>query len=271
MTSRSAPSRSPLLWASVVALVAGIVTLVTVAIFGFHGGDGTQAGTAAGSAASTESRSEARSEPRPKAVRVPVEAPETLGSDPASFQSDPWLRNLAKTTEIPQRALVAYIQAAHRVSEEYPECGLGWNTLAGIGFVESEHGTLFRGKIYRDGVARPKIFGVPLDGGQTEAIPDTDQGVLDGDSQWDRAIGPMQFMPETWLLWQSDGNGDGIADPHQIDDAALTAARYLCHTGRDLTVPENWILAIETYNNTIDYNHRVADAANHYANLAATQ
>lgn len=29
-------------------------------------------------------------------------------------------------------------------------------------------------------------------------IPDTDKGKLDGDPLMDRAMGPMQFIPETW-------------------------------------------------------------------------
>jgi murein DD-endopeptidase MepM/ murein hydrolase activator NlpD len=41
------------------------------------------------------------------------------------------------------------------------------------------------------------------------------------------AIGWMQFMPDTWLRWGTDGNGDGIADPWNPDDAVHSAARYL--------------------------------------------
>ena len=41
------------------------------------------------------------------------------------------------------------------------------------------------------------------------------------------AVGWMQFMPDTWLRWGMDGNGDGIADPWNPDDAIHAAARYL--------------------------------------------
>jgi murein DD-endopeptidase MepM/ murein hydrolase activator NlpD len=37
----------------------------------------------------------------------------------------------------------------------------------------------------------------------------------------------MQFMPDTWLRWGTDGNGDGIADPWNPDDGVYSAARYL--------------------------------------------
>ena len=41
------------------------------------------------------------------------------------------------------------------------------------------------------------------------------------------AVGWMQFMPDTWLRWGTDGNGDGITDPWNPDDAIHSAARYL--------------------------------------------
>jgi murein DD-endopeptidase MepM/ murein hydrolase activator NlpD len=45
------------------------------------------------------------------------------------------------------------------------------------------------------------------------------------------AVGWMQFMPDTWLRWGMDGNGDGIADPWNPDDAVHAAARYLAAAG----------------------------------------
>ena len=60
-------------------------------------------------------------------------------------------------------------------------------------------------------------------------VLDTDDGRLDGNEQWDRAVGPMQFLPETWARWATDGNNDGVSDPHNLYDAAASAARFLCH------------------------------------------
>ncbi|MEO5985918.1 MAG: lytic transglycosylase domain-containing protein, partial [Candidatus Limnocylindria bacterium] len=51
---------------------------------------------------------------------------------------------------------------------------------------------------------------------------------LDGDSEWDRAMGPLQFIPTTWRELGRDGNGDGSADPDNLYDAALTAVAHLC-------------------------------------------
>jgi murein DD-endopeptidase MepM/ murein hydrolase activator NlpD len=38
-------------------------------------------------------------------------------------------------------------------------------------------------------------------------------------------------MPDTWLRWGLDANGDGLADPWNPDDAVFAAARYLAAAG----------------------------------------
>lgn len=198
--------------------------------------------------------------PTPQAVPLPKS--ERAVSD---LVDKSWMTELSERTGIPSRALAAYTGASLRVASEYPQCGLGWNTLAGIGHVESAHGTIHGSHIGDDGVARPAIVGIPLTGRSSQAIRDTDAGELDGDTVWDRAVGPMQFIPATWELWGADGNRDGVRDPQNIDDSALAAARYLCDVGGDLTVPANWIAAIHAYNPTVEYNNLVADAASYYA------
>jgi murein DD-endopeptidase MepM/ murein hydrolase activator NlpD len=45
------------------------------------------------------------------------------------------------------------------------------------------------------------------------------------------AVGWMQFMPDTWLRWGLDANGDGLADPWNPEDAVFAAARYLAAAG----------------------------------------
>jgi murein DD-endopeptidase MepM/ murein hydrolase activator NlpD len=45
------------------------------------------------------------------------------------------------------------------------------------------------------------------------------------------AIGWMQFMPDTWMRWGADFDGDGIADPWNAKDAVFSAARYLAAAG----------------------------------------
>lgn len=176
-----------------------------------------------------------------------------------------WLRDVAERTEIPQRALAAYAGASLRLAETEPQCRLGWNTLAGIGAVESIHGSYLGARAEDDGEVSPPIIGIPLDGSEgVMEILDTDDGELDGDRRWDRAVGPMQFIPTTWADYAQDGNLDGRADPHQIDDAALTAALYLCQTGGDVTTDDGWAEALGSYNRSVPYAHEVAELAESY-------
>jgi membrane-bound lytic murein transglycosylase B len=109
------------------------------------------------------------------------------------------------------------------------------------------------------------VVGIPLDGQGVAAIADTDGGLLDGDVTWDRAVGPMQFIPSTWSAYAQDGDKDGATDPQHMDDAALSAAVYLCESGGDLSVGESWIAAVTAYNPSVEYNTRVAAAADGYA------
>jgi hypothetical protein len=92
-----------------------------------------------------------------------------------------------------------------------------------------------------------------LNGAGFAAIPDTDHGALDGDPVWDRAVGPMQFIPSTWRRWAADGNHDGIADPENVYDAGLAAGRYLCADGRDLSTAGGLQSAILSYNYSDTY------------------
>jgi membrane-bound lytic murein transglycosylase B len=154
--------------------------------------------------------------------------------------------------------LEAYAAASHQVSLDSPGCHLDWTTLAGIGYVESLNGQDGQG-LTPDGRPFVAIYGPSLDGaGQLAAVADTDQGSLDADAIRDRAVGPLQFLPSTWRTWGSDGDGDGVRDPQDVDDAALSAARYLCAAG-DLSTPVGWTDA------TYSYNHSAAYVASVYA------
>jgi len=183
-------------------------------------------------------------------------------------QIDPeWMSRVAGTTGIPVRALSAYAFAHISIAAEEPECGLDWTTIAAIGAIESGHGSHADAVLDENGYAQPAIIGRALDGDGVARIADTDDGVFDGDATWDRAVGPMQFIPSTWAKWGSDANGDGIADPNQIDDAAQSAAQYLCASG-PMTSPEGWRAAVFSYNHDNDYVDKVAKVANGFAAAA---
>jgi hypothetical protein len=162
---------------------------------------------------------------------------------------------------IPARALQAYKTAATAAN-----CGLPWSVLAAIGRVESNHGRFGGSTLLADGRSDPPIVGIPLDGRPGVAlIRDTDQGRYDGDTAYDRAVGPMQFIPGTWALFAADGNHDGKSDPFSIDDASAAAAGYLCRAGGDLSTLAGQRDAVYSYNRSDSYVQLVLDLAAEYA------
>jgi hypothetical protein len=194
---------------------------------------------------------------------APATSPEVPRSHTSRRQattqvSPAWVATYAARTGIDSRALTAYADASL-----HAPCTVGWTTLAGIGWIESGHGTVDGRPLRSDGRPVAPILGPVLDGrGKVAAIPD-DQG------GWARAEGPMQFLPSTWEQWGSDGDGDGVADPEDLDDAAYSTTRYLCASGVDLDTGAGWTAAILTYNHSDDYVRAVYDAATTYADRAS--
>ncbi|RCK70105.1 hypothetical protein DT076_07705 [Desertihabitans brevis] len=196
--------------------------------------------------------------------------PVTLDPDvPASPERDPATlpdpSSEVTDLDLPAAALRAYRGAADALARTDPSCRLDWALLAGIGRVESDHGRHGGSVVGVDGSTSPRIIGVPLDGsGGVAAIRDTDGGRLDGDPVWDRAVGPMQFIPSTWAGVAADGDGDGVRDPHDLDDAALAAARYLCAGSGDLGTRTGAEAAVLRYNHSAEYVTLVLGIAEAY-------
>ena len=236
----------------------------------------------------------------------------------------PELHELRRSARTPVDGLPAITLDAYLTSGNHgiSGCAVDWAMLAGIGRIESLHGTLGGASVSLSGNVSPRILGPLLDGGATAreaaeaadaaeaeiaeqlrleaeeaariaaeeeqrrrelfgnptptptptplftvptptptptpepleeddrprgngfaVIVDTDDGALDGNPRWDRAVGPMQFIPGTWVSWDNDGNGDGVIDPHNMYDATRSAAAYLCYLERRSgPSPWNYIL-----------------------------
>jgi hypothetical protein len=75
----------------------------------------------------------------------------------------------------------------------------------------------------------------------------------------------MQFLPGTWSHYAADGDGDGRADPQNVYDATLAAARYLCSGGLNLREQTQVMTAILRYNNSMAYAENVMGWAAAYA------
>lgn len=208
--------------------------------------------------------SHAPGKPFPTQSATPPLAASPTGPGYVGLIDPAWAQSTAKATGIPQLAVLAYAGAVIRSAEVTPDCGLGWNTLAAIGLIESDHGRHGGSSIQPNFQVTPPIYGPILDGGATANIPDTDGGAIDGNAQYDRAVGPMQIIPQTWRSWPSDGNGDNIPDPQNIADAAVAAANYLCHASGGMSTPEGWRSGIAAYNAGTAYLRDVAAAAQRY-------
>jgi membrane-bound lytic murein transglycosylase B len=171
----------------------------------------------------------------------------------------------ASTSGIPSAALAAYQRAETVINAADKGCHLPWQLVAAIGRVESDHGRTGGNSLDDNGVARPGIFGPALNGSDgTSRIADTDAGQYDSDARFDRAIGPMQFIPSTWSVVGVDADGDGKRNPQDIDDAALASAVYLCSGNDDLSTASGQRAAVYRYNHSQSYVDLVLSIMNAY-------
>jgi membrane-bound lytic murein transglycosylase B len=166
---------------------------------------------------------------------------------------------------IPNVAVNAYRVAAARMTSADPSCGIDWAMLAGIGREESDHGRFAGAVLHADGTSTPRIIGPALDGVGSDYIAAPPNGyALDGDAKYTRALGPMQFIPQTWARYGVDANRDGKADIFNINDAALGAARYLCAAGGNLRTQSGRVAAVLAYNHNDQYLAQVLALAQAY-------
>lgn len=160
----------------------------------------------------------------------------------------------ASTNGIPDAALAAYQRAERVINAADKSCNLPWMVVAAIGRVESDHGRYGGNTLGKDGIARPGIYGIALNGRHgTAVIRDTDAGQWDRDEVFDRAVGPMQIIPGTWMTVGVDADGDSKRNPQDMDDAALAAAVYLCSGPDDLATDPGLRAAVFRYNHSRSY------------------
>lgn len=189
---------------------------------------------------------------------------------PASIQRDDVSLIDSSTTAledegIPAVALNGYHRAADLLAEADAACELDWALVAAIGRIESNHGRMGGNELAADGVAKPGIFGLALDGTSGRAsVPDTDNGDLDRDAEWDRAVGPMQIMPTMWRTIGVDADGDGIKNPQDIDDAATATGVHLCAGPGRLSDHADAEAAVRRYNASESYVTKVLAIAEAY-------
>lgn len=200
--------------------------------------------------------------PDPSGSATPAPTGSASANGPTALAG--WANSLARLG-IPTVALEAYGYAELVTTRTDPQCHLTWTTLAGIGKIESDHGQEGGAQLLPNGTSSPPIFGPPLDGTNgNKRIVNSGPNPWDPASTYVRAIGPMQFLPGTWQSWGTDGDGDGKADPFNVYDAAVSAARYLCADNHDLSTGTGWWAAIHSYNDLDRYASNVYAAANDY-------
>lgn len=203
----------------------------------------------------------------PAAYTPPVEVPSdvadalTVDSGKTAASRTKKVPKVKKGTvgDIPPLAYYAYRRSAQVMDAAAPGCHLDWSLLAAIGRIESNHGRHSGNDLSRDGAAKPGIYGPQL-----TQISDTDAGELDQDAKFDRAVGPMQFIPTTWAAVAVDGNGDDVRDPQNIHDASLAAGVYLCVNDRNLANSEQRRAAVWSYNHSDSYVAAVLSLAADY-------
>lgn len=85
---------------------------------------------------------------------------------------------------------------------------------------------------------------------ETGCSDDTTKGSSAG------ARGPMQFMPGTWRAYADDGDGDGVCDIYDADDAIFGAAKLLANGGADVGDIDGALL---NYNHSMSYVYKVKE------------
>ena len=165
-------------------------------------------------------------------------------------------------------ALEAYAYAARVAEVENPDCHSAWPTLAGIGMVESHHGTYRGATIAPNGDVTPPIRGVRLDGtmGNLEIIDSDSAACSTATPAWTARWARCSSSPR-------HGGSTGSTPTTTARSARTTSTtrrcrrRAICAGGaRISSTPRGWMNALRAYNLSDQYARTVRDWATAYAN-----
>lgn len=90
-------------------------------------------------------------------------------------------------------------------------------------------------------------------------------GVARGTQNSAGAMGPGQFLAESWPPFGVDGDGDGDKDVYSIPDSVFATANLLHTSG----APQNWHDALFAYNHAEWYVQEVLEAAERFQGAVA--
>ncbi|HZD64980.1 MAG TPA: hypothetical protein VE152_02650, partial [Acidimicrobiales bacterium] len=168
-------------------------------------------------------------------------------------------RSLPPGLAMPTMVFDAYLTAAGEMGRVDPGCHLSWADLAAIGKIESDNAQYHGTRLAADGTAFPAILGPALDGtGGNGAYLVPANVSWDGSGPFERAVGPMQFLPTTWqaLARVLPPLPRGVPpNPNNVYAAALGAGRYLCLAAgpRGMTSLQGIKAAYFSYNHSVSY------------------
>ena len=80
-------------------------------------------------------------------------------------------------------------------------------------------------------------------------------GVAPGTKNYMGAMGPGQFLEESWPPFGVDADGDGVKDPYSVPDSIFATANLLHASG----APQNWHDALFSYNHAEWYVQEVLE------------
>jgi Transglycosylase SLT domain len=123
-----------------------------------------------------------------------------------------------------------YVPWLTRAVQRYQLGPRGFSIVAAVHYVESNFG-------------RSRLPGVP---------PGTKNSA--------GAMGPGQFLEESWRSFGVDAEGDGVKDPYSVPDSIFATANYLHASG----APRNWHDALFAYNHAEWYVEEVLEAAGRF-------